>query len=147
MRPRCKSGLLLKFSDEPMEDAPAGDTDRPEEQAAPIDKPEAQSKSEPAETVTVSDGRRRGRRRIMKKKTVKDEEGYLGEFVLPCTSVIPANASCPVTKEEAAWESFSEEEPAQKKIKTPSAAASLGPKSKKVSKPGQGNIMSFFGKK
>lgn len=35
--------------------------------------------AEPAETTTVSDGRRRGRRRVMKKRTVKDEEGYLGQ--------------------------------------------------------------------
>ena len=34
---------------------------------------------EPKETMTVENGRRRGRRRVMKKKTVKDDEGYLGE--------------------------------------------------------------------
>ncbi|CAD0095055.1 unnamed protein product [Aureobasidium vineae] len=44
----------------------------------PSSKSEAQTKEEPEETVTVSDGRRRGRRRVMKKKTVQDEEGYLG---------------------------------------------------------------------
>lgn len=47
--------------------------------------PQSQSQSEPelAETVTVSDGRRRGRRRVMKKKTVRDEEGYLGSSLMP----------------------------------------------------------------
>jgi len=66
----------------------------------------------------------------MKKKTFKDAEGYL------------------VTKEEAAWESFSEEEPQPKKAKVaaPLAAVAAG-KGKKGSKPGQGNIMSFFTKK
>lgn len=49
-----------------------------------------------------------------------------------------------VTKEEAAWESFSEEEPAPKKVKTSAPAAAL---MKKGAKPGQGNIMSFFSKK
>jgi len=54
-----------------------------------------------------------------------------------------------VTKEEAAWESFSEDEPAPvaKKAKTaaaPPAAAKAAPK--KGGK-GQGNIMSFFAKK
>ena len=34
----------------------------------------------PETTVTVTGGRRRGRRKIMKKKTIKDVEGYLG----PC---------------------------------------------------------------
>lgn len=29
--------------------------------------------------MTVENGRRRGRRRVMKKKTVKDDEGYLGK--------------------------------------------------------------------
>ena len=28
--------------------------------------------------TTVSDGRRRGRRKVLRKKTIKDEEGYLG---------------------------------------------------------------------
>jgi len=49
--------------------------------------------------------RRRGRRKVMKKKTTRDAEGYL------------------VTKEEAEWESFSEEEapqpPPAKKTKAP----------------------------
>ena len=49
----------------------------------PDSKPEAQEKEEPEETVTVSDGRRRGRRRVMKKKTVQDEEGYLGTLKSP----------------------------------------------------------------
>ncbi|KAH0547723.1 hypothetical protein FGG08_000213 [Glutinoglossum americanum] len=77
-------------------------------------------------------GRRRGRRKVMKKKTIKDEEGYI------------------VTREEPVWESFSEAEPEPPKPKTPtSTASSTGPnKSRKsAGKPGQGNIMSFFGKK
>lgn len=44
--------------------------------SAQVDTPKAEE-SEP--TVTVENGRRRGRRRVIKKKTVKDEEGYLGE--------------------------------------------------------------------
>jgi len=37
---------------------------------------------EAAETHQVSSagGRRRGRRKVMKRKTIKDEEGYLGEY-------------------------------------------------------------------
>lgn len=34
---------------------------------------------EPKETVTIQGGRRRGKRKITKKKTVKDDEGYLGK--------------------------------------------------------------------
>ena len=34
----------------------------------------------PEPAVTVSGGRRRGRRKVMKKKTIKDEEGYLGLY-------------------------------------------------------------------
>ena len=54
-----------------------------------------------------------------------------------------------MTKEEPAWESFSEDEPPPQKQKTPaSTATSSTEKGKKAGgKPGQGNIMSFFGKK
>lgn len=42
---------------------------------------------EPSEAaVTVADGRRRGRRRVMKKKRVRDEEGYMGEFSLAAST-------------------------------------------------------------
>ena len=30
--------------------------------------------------VITTYGRRRGRRKVMKKKTMKDEEGYLGQY-------------------------------------------------------------------
>ncbi|PVH80338.1 hypothetical protein DL98DRAFT_203035 [Cadophora sp. DSE1049] len=79
--------------------------------------------------TVVSGGRRRGRRRVMKKRTVKDDEGYL------------------VTKEEPVWESFSEDEPVEKP-KPKAQASSASTKAKKpAAKAGQGNIMSFFGKK
>ncbi|KAG9677172.1 hypothetical protein KCU99_g2044, partial [Aureobasidium melanogenum] len=121
---------MMDMEDEPMIDAPtkavaAEVSERAEDE--PDSKPEAQTKAEPEETVTVSDGRRRGRRRVMKKKTVQDEEGYL------------------VTREEAAWESFSEEEPAPKKAKV--SVAPTTAKTKKAAPKGQGNIMSFFSKK
>ncbi|KAL9104147.1 MAG: hypothetical protein Q9163_000894 [Psora crenata] len=83
--------------------------------------------------VEVKSGRRRGRRKVMKKKTFRDEEGYL------------------VTKEEPAWESFSEDEPVPEgNQRTPFSSASSIGKAKKgggVGKAAQGNIMSFFGKK
>ncbi|KAK3066470.1 hypothetical protein LTR53_017173 [Teratosphaeriaceae sp. CCFEE 6253] len=99
--------------------------------AGAIDKPDSKAADEPKESVQVENGRRRGRRRVMKKKTVKDEDGYL------------------VTKEETAWESFSEDEPAPKKAKmapipTTKSTAAAG---KKGAKTGGGNIMSFFSKK
>ncbi len=53
-----------------------------------------------------------------------------------------------VTREEPAWESFSEDEPVKTKSKQPSSLPSSSDKSKKgSSKAGQGSIMSFFGKK
>ncbi|GAB7356633.1 hypothetical protein MBLNU459_g7353t1 [Dothideomycetes sp. NU459] len=122
---------MMDAEDESMDDVSAAETPRPD----PVEETDdSQSKAqppepEPVETVTVSDGRRRGRRRVMKKKTVKDEEGYL------------------VTREEAAWESFSEDEPAAKKPKL-TAPPPAAPKGKKGgTKPGQGSIMSFFSKK
>ena len=44
----------------------------------PIDAPKEELEEKP--TVTVSGGRRRGRRKVNKKKTMKDAEGYLGEL-------------------------------------------------------------------
>ncbi|KAL4892268.1 DNA polymerase subunit Cdc27 [Aspergillus ambiguus] len=97
-------------------------TEPPEEESKPIDEPPP--KTELKEEATVQGGRRRGKRQIMKKKTIKDEEGYL------------------VTVEEPAWESFSEDEaPPPKKKPAFSAPKKAGGKA------GQGNIMSFFGKK
>ncbi|KIW64478.1 hypothetical protein PV04_09407 [Phialophora macrospora] len=91
--------------------------------------------------------RRRGKRKVMKKRTTKDEDGYL------------------VTKEEAVWESFSEDEPepAPSKKEMPktsfgtakthsqsqnsSQSQSQGKAGAKKKASGGGNIMSFFGKK
>lgn len=57
--------------DAEMLDAPAPEAEPVKEEPEP----------EPQEPKSrVENGRRRGRRRIMKKKTVKDEEGYLGTF-------------------------------------------------------------------
>ncbi|KAL2429649.1 hypothetical protein ABEF95_008673 [Exophiala dermatitidis] len=101
--------------------------------------------AEGGHNVTSGPRRRRGKRKVMKKRTTKDEDGYL------------------VTKEEAVWESFSEEEepepiPAAKKP-TPTPRSSLPTGSGKsqsqkgtgaAGKPGPkkgGTIMSFFGKK
>ncbi|KAJ9662392.1 hypothetical protein H2201_006101 [Coniosporium apollinis] len=117
---------MMEDEDEPMEDAPEMQAVA-EQQATLIDS-KAEEEPEQKEEVTVSGGRRRGRRRVMKKQTVKDEEGYL------------------VTKEEPVWESFSEDEPVPKKAKAPVSSGSAA-KGKKGAKAGQGNIMSFFGKK
>lgn len=120
----------LTITDEEMPDA------EPEKAVPPKESPEQSQepsqKSNPAEDsqdtneeVVSKDGRRRGRRRVMKKRTVQDDEGYL------------------VTKEEMAWESFSEDEPAPKKA----AAKPVAAKKAVGGKKGQGSIMSFFGKK
>jgi DNA polymerase delta subunit 3 len=90
----------------------------------------------PVSTKT-EDSRQRGRRRIMRKKQVMDDQGYL------------------VTLQEAAWESFSEEESSvldSKKQAKPSTlmssrSASQVTKAKKPITKGQGSIASFFSKK
>lgn len=64
---------MMDAEDEEMEDAAS-----PEQAEMPVEKAEMPQEEEPKETMTVENGRRRGRRRVMKKKTVKDEEGYLG---------------------------------------------------------------------
>ena len=52
-----------------------------------------------------------------------------------------------VTKEEAVWESFSEDEAPASKPKPIVSASSGKPKSSGGGAKGQGNIMNFFGKK
>lgn len=66
---------MMDQEDEPMEDAA---TPKTEQDDGAIDRVNSQATYEPKETVAVENGKRRGRRRVMKKKTVKDEEGYLG---------------------------------------------------------------------
>ncbi|KUI55114.1 DNA polymerase delta subunit 3 [Cytospora mali] len=103
--------------------------EEPEEEEAPTPEPEKKEEPEPAEVISsTGDGRRRGKRRVMKKKTVMDDQGYL------------------VTVQELGWESFSEDEPtAPPKKKT--QLTSQPAKAKKPAPKGQGNIMSFFSKK
>ncbi|KAF2272996.1 uncharacterized protein EI97DRAFT_482913 [Westerdykella ornata] len=82
---------------------------------------------EPTATVTSQGGRRRGRRKVIKTKKVKDEDGYL------------------VTREETVWESFSEDEP--QPVKKPKPAPKPASTAKgKGGKMGQGSIANFFKK-
>ncbi|CAG8254077.1 unnamed protein product [Penicillium nalgiovense] len=120
---------LKKMMDEDDDDDEADDEEMPDadeepREPTPAEQPPPSKPAELKEEVTVQGGRRRGKRQVMKKKTVKDEEGYL------------------VTREEATWESFSEDEPVPKK-----KPAVNVPKAKAGKAAGQGNIMSFFGKK
>jgi DNA polymerase delta subunit 3 len=129
----------------------------PEPEPEPLDEPAlkqastATEKEEPP-AMAISGGRRRGRRKVMKKITMKDDEGYLSMsnprhcfryarfFCLE-----PYSDMSPVTKEEPAWESYSEEDTPAPAAK-PRPAMSSG-KPKTAGSKGQGNIMSFFGKK
>lgn len=65
--------VLRICADEEME---GNEEEEPSQNSEPIATPKEAS-PEPAVT-TVSGGRRRGRRKVMKRKTTKDEEGYLG---------------------------------------------------------------------
>lgn len=124
--------------DEEMTDAVATE----QESEAALDKPKEPEKKE---EVTVSGGRRRGRRKIMKKRTYQDEDGYLG-IPLPQVELEWASKLIQrlVTKEEAAWESFSEDEPEAKKPKM--APVQVKKKAGPASK-GQGTLANFFKKK
>ena len=64
-------------ADEEMEEAP-----EPEPEPEPEPK-----KEEPAEVVSsTGDGRRRGKRRVMKKERILDDQGYMGKFAIALTS-------------------------------------------------------------
>ncbi len=79
------------------------DEDEPEERAeSPVEEPvedeveEVQeappAKDEPKEIISASsDGRKRGKRRVMKKKQIMDDQGYLGKFI----SSVPMPAAVP----------------------------------------------------
>lgn len=81
----------------------------------------------------------------MKKVVKKDSEGYLGESMLLLGEIPDLANIFPVTVEEPSWESFSEDEPAPPPPKKKPGVSA--PKGKPGAKAGQGNIMSFFGKK
>ena len=122
--------------------APEGDDDNEGDVAWSDSDQEGKSEKEAVPEPT-GPKRKRGKRKVMKKRTTKDEDGYL------------------VTKEEAAWESFSESdnEPAKKTVSTQKSAfgaktqGSQGSSQKTAAsgkagtKKGKGDIMSFFGKK
>ncbi len=122
---------------------------QPQEQEPTIEVSEKRVEQEPAISAAVaSGGRRRGRRKVMKKKTMKDEEGYLGTYLLE-RHIFGESLFGTYTSDHrgTGWESFSEDEPVAKEA-TPSSTVSSNPKGKKMAgRPGQGNIMSFFGKK
>lgn len=99
-----------------------------------------EAKKEIKEEEPVGPKRKRGKRKVVKKRTVKDDEGFL------------------VTKEEEAWEDFSETDNDEPKKETkkpmsgrsslPSSQTQASQKSKGGGKKGGGSsIMSFFGKK
>jgi DNA polymerase delta subunit 3 len=86
---------LRRMMDEDDEEEEAEATSK-EESAAEEEEPPAEEapapaeKEEPAEEVAApsGDGRRRGRRRVMKKKQVMDDQGYLGKHLIPEREVI-----------------------------------------------------------
>ena len=69
---------LTPYIDEGMEDTGDNVAGRSQE-SEPVDS--SMSQKETSEVpAAVPGGRRRGRRKVMKKKTMKDEEGYLGLY-------------------------------------------------------------------
>lgn len=72
---RFKSSPLTPGTDEDMPDAPIETESQPA--ATPVSNAETPESTQ-GEATVVENGRRRGKRRVMKKKKVKDEDGYLG---------------------------------------------------------------------
>ncbi|KAJ5760552.1 hypothetical protein N7520_007708 [Penicillium odoratum] len=68
--------------DEEMPDADGESEPEPEREQTPVDPPLPSKPMELKEEASVQGGRRRGKRQVMKKRTVKDEEGYLGKFLV-----------------------------------------------------------------
>ncbi|KAL8916506.1 MAG: hypothetical protein Q9208_008484 [Pyrenodesmia sp. 3 TL-2023] len=127
-RTQATISLLTKAEEDAIESTKSRSVTQADQQAT-SELSKEQSEEPPTNPNATTGGRRRGRRKVMKKKMLKDEEGYL------------------VTKEEPAWESFSEEEPPPRTSTQASTASSTAKGKHTAGKPGQGNIMSFFGKK
>ncbi|EPX74288.1 DNA polymerase delta subunit Cdc27 [Schizosaccharomyces octosporus yFS286] len=99
-------------------------------------RPSTDTSPEAQETITsISNGRKRGKRKVTNTVTTHDDEGFL------------------ITKEEQAWESFSEDENEKPKQAPAPKTKASNPPVRKKSGPQQGgnrqqkSIMSFFGKK
>lgn len=77
---------LKRMMEEDSEDEESEKEDTPmeePEEEVPAPEPEKEEKPEPAEVISsASNGRRRGKRRVKKKKTVMDDQGYLGKSQL-----------------------------------------------------------------
>lgn len=101
---------MLNPEDEDMPDAPDTPAEPAEtaagepapEEPKPVEKPEP--KQELKEEVSVQGGRRRGKRQVMKKKTVKDEEGYLGMHPDVCPVV---QSRLTISPQQSPWRSQS----------------------------------------
>lgn len=135
------------------EDDPADEEmeDGPEQEPEPDSVSGSKEDKEAVEMVSSTrDGRRRGKRRVMKKKRIVDDQGYMG---MPCSISISATYTNEhlVTIQEAGWESFSEDETpavsAKKETSTPTSSSGNAKAKKPAAKGAQGNIMSFFAKK
>jgi DNA polymerase delta subunit 3 len=95
--------------------------------------------------------RKRGKRKVLKKTTKRDEKGYLGL----CPYSGEENADGIVTKNEYVYESYSEDEDeeaaeekaSKKSVPAPSKTEGEKKKGKAAGAAGQKSLMSFFGKK
>lgn len=80
---KARQDELKRMMEESSEDEEPEKEDTPMEEAEEPPAPEEVKKedAEPAEVVSsTGDGRRRGKRQVIKKKTVMDPEGYLGKL-------------------------------------------------------------------
>lgn len=75
-RKEREAKLKQMMEEDEDEDIPSAEVK--EEADKEIKEPEAEPEAT-TKPAPVSDGRRRGRRRVMKKKTIEDDEGYLGK--------------------------------------------------------------------
>lgn len=67
----------MMFIDEEMEDT-GDDAPQVSQGSWPVNGSISQKETSAEPPIAVTEGRRRGRHKVMKKKTTRDEEGYLG---------------------------------------------------------------------
>ena len=69
----------MMCADEDMEES-GPDVSQISQGSGPLDGSTLQTEATPTPPVVMTNGRRRGKRKVLKKKTMKDEEGYLGLY-------------------------------------------------------------------
>jgi len=133
--------LILELEDFPPDEVPVVTQEESQDTAVSAESPIM------ATPPSQDPKRKRGKRKVLKKTTKRDEKGYLG------LSLFEEGGLILVTKNEYVYESYSEDEEDEEKVskrsvpQAPPVKTEGDKKKGKGAAAGQKSLMSFFGKK